>query len=244
MKATITTTRTLDADSLEHAETLAAMARRDAEPDAVVTSHVTYRFEELSLDAQEHALDLLRERAASWLEPWQLEDTDYWQERFLDPVGATFQTHRVPLMSGKTREEPAVYWDAYPWSAYFIADVDVETFLLAHKLGRSHRLLLSAIRRGDIHESASVGEHSRRGYHDWHASLETIAYDGDDDSRWERLDAQIRDLEERIDDWYLETAGEIASCLRSQEEWLTSEERAREDAIDLAMEFFADGSLA
>lgn len=210
--------------------------------------HDEYTFDELGPDAQETALEQYAVWSYDGIEADMLEDADYWQERFMDPAGATWSTRSVPLMNGSRRQEPEVYWNTYPHEVWFQASIDLETFIRTNTLGRKYALLLSAVRSGEVH-SASVGTTSDRGYsRDWRAEIGTSYEYGywspAQERRYAKLDIQVAAMEDELDDWYQDTTHDIASSIRRQEEYLTSTEYARESLVGSAYPVFdAEGHM-
>lgn len=202
-----------------------------------------YEFSELSEDAQEKAIEWYAEKQAEWLENDEIADPDYWIEEWLEPEGIEPDSRTYNTMGGKTRSEPAIYWTTYPKSAYFDGMVDLETYIKKHSLGRSHALLLSAVRRGECSSraSVSVSEHGRcecqidiPGYQ-WGDSFPrySVAYEtGSYTEREERLEHQADDLQEKICQTASDIASKIANYVEKEYEYRTSEEYARESLLE------------
>ena len=223
---TLTTRRTYD-------RTSGALLQR------ATSRHEAYTFADLSPDAQERAIVAERNVQAECLMPDELDDSEYWTESFLDPVGFTVTKprHARSWQSG-------IFWSHDGWDgfrSFFRADVDVERFILAHSLGRTFALLLSAARRGEVY-GASVGtDDGERRVADAEVSLDTYGFP-ENLPRQKRLENQADALEDRILAAYHAATDKIDENLREQWRYLTGEEYARETLADFGMMFDVNGT--
>jgi hypothetical protein len=238
MQATITQTATIDIAAPDDAERIRAeYAARNPEM-RTRPARVDYLFSELDDDAQDHALETLRSRAYEWMETDELADYDYWLDEWFTPFGAAVHTRTVRLYGGGTREEPAIYWGGDGWSfyPYFSCTVDLADFIRAHKLGRKYALLLSAVKRGDVDDTASVeiSDAHRAASAEVSGSYYTygMRLTDADIARHAKIDAQCAAMQAELEAWCETVRDKIVDHLRANMEWITGEELARETAME------------
>lgn len=223
-----------------------------------------YRFSELSPSAQDHAAQERANAVATWIEPDELRDDDYWQEKARE---SGFTIHAARKSDGTSHPyELAVYWDSFPWTAYFCATVNVPEFVrsLPAPERKTYRLLLSAIERGEIGDTVYVGrEDSRETFtepelsiYDESGYIPCSLYEPDirlparclerrppetrQEKRYARLVAQARRAEDAIQETYEEFRSWIADCLEREFDYRTSLDAAREYLSDFGGDYWYD----
>ena len=222
------------------------------------TEERCYAFAELSPDAQDAAVETERESRYAGIEPDELRNDDYWEEKAAE-IGFTIRDRSYRTMGGGMSSELAVYWDSYPWRAYFIADVDVPAFVasLAPQERGKYRLLRSAMARGDVGDSATVGRtdsgsrltspeidwYTEDGYiwRNWSTGELEHPPVTRAEIRYARLQKQVIAIEDAITEAYESLAAEFATNLEDQLDYLTGEYVARESLAESGNWFHADG---
>jgi len=231
-----------------------------------------FAFDELPADVQdrmiakrmaradyEHFADMLREDHVLDLE-------NYWIPEHLAPNGFEVQSRYWQNSNGYRGSEPLIFWECqYSYDVFFSAHVDLETYLLKHKLGNRFRALLLAWRRGDIN-GATVGTDSDRRSP---AAEITLAYPADltfsavktsevdfytyqerepvyrtvyvpDSEQWQRLETQAAALERHLLETYESLTRDIESSFQKQAEYYGSEEYYRDELTEIDADILYD----
>jgi hypothetical protein len=131
------------------------------------------------------------------------------QEEFvpmLENIGWKIDTREVTLMSGKKRQEPAVWWDINPYDVWFTASIDVEKYLT----GVNFPFL------GGKEITASVGREEGRS-----VEVET-EYNVDDYSI--QLDNELERLEKNLKDTYSDITQAMEDTLRQLDSYIGGKE--------------------
>lgn len=68
-----------------------------------------YQFSELSEDAKDKARDKMREFNDEFDADFVIDDAN----NIAEILGIEFDTRSIPLMNGKTRQEPKIYWSGF-----------------------------------------------------------------------------------------------------------------------------------
>ena len=206
-----------------------------------------YTFNELSAEAQERAIE--RARESDWRSDWigemlredmSLEFSQYFIPERLEPFGFDVLCRRYRTIGGNEKSEPALWWDTNPDSAAFEANVNLETFIRAKKLGRKYALALSAAKNGEIY-AASVGAGDTRKCPIAEIELQHAWDVESNPERDARLAAQCDALEDELLRHYDDVCGEIVGFLQRTMEWRTSDEYYREELAENGSLFDAEG---
>jgi hypothetical protein len=211
-----------------------------------------YLFDELSDEAQERAIEDARNREINTFDSFWYEDViGYWfVEEVAAKKGFDVTTNPVKLMNGSYRHEPNVHFSGF-WNqgdgASFEANVDVEKFILAHKWGNKFRRVLNLARGAhDGSVCASIGRTNPLNYYyartmsvevEWDANVEY----GEDD--WERINAQVEDFRDCLEDVARDLAGELYNTLEREYEYLNSDEAIADTLRANEYEFTVDGEI-
>ena len=197
-----------------------------------------YAFDELSEHAKESARDWFR----SCLEPDELTNHDDW-EAIAEILGIEFDTSSVRLMGGGTRQEPRISWRlgysqgdfasfagryAYHKGAAKLirayAPLDKELHRIADDLQAAQRVAFYRL------EARATGTH--RG------GMSVEVWDGRDEYR------DLPDNGDTVRQAMCDFASWIYYQIRTQNDYLSSDEVIDESIAATEYEFHADGSLA
>ena len=200
-----------------------------------------YQFSELSPEAQENARDWYRQG----IESWELSDSDYWQE-VAKILGIEFKTRSIPLMNGKTRQEPCIYWrgfsnqgDGASWHGWYSYAKQAPARIRAYapQDTKLHRIAdeLQALQRPHFYRlqcTVTNGPGSNFYSHSGTMACDTSRVDGADCD-----DSLLTDAMCSFADW-------IYRQLESQWEYLYSDESVDESIACNGYEFTESGEIA
>lgn len=213
-------------------------------PRTFTEEKTVFKFEELDESAQSKALDYFREGACadSWWYESIYEDT----ARIFDILGI-YSEKRVPLMNGKTRTEPAI------WFSGFASQGDGACFegSYSYKKGSAkairehapqdsglHRIAdeLQALQRRAFYSLSASVKHRGHYYHSGCTSI-----DVEDSRRPYDIDSE---LEEGVAQALRDLMDWIYKQLESEYEYQTSDDCIRENIDANGYEFDESGNLA
>ena len=201
-----------------------------------------FTFDELSDDAKQTAIGAARD--------WNV-DHDWWDivyddfERICDIIGIDLDTKPIPLMNGKTRQSPKI------WFSGFCSQGDGASFegTYSYKKGASksireyapndrelHGIVdrLTAIQRKHFY-GLSFGV-SQSGRHCHEMTMQGYATDRDGYETDAETSGNVLDELRSLAQW-------LYSALESEYEWLTSDENVAENLRANECEFTSDGNL-
>jgi len=224
-------------------------------PAVITQTRVTpvFSFSELPAEIQESIIDARSNHP----------DYDWFSELLAEDIDLDVSQYWVPdhMLSQGITPRILKYRNSYPdydinWSydyrmsVWFLAEVDIETFILAHKLGRRFSLILSAARRGDIY-SATVGQDTSRSY--GHNPTDTVCtIDIDilpDETECEQrrliaIETQCKALEEIIESEYERITGEMEKAFGNVYDYFGSTQYYRDQLSDDSTLYTIDGEEA
>jgi hypothetical protein len=202
------------------------------------TEVLVYSYEELDQRAREQALEWFAEGVGEDFSDFHAEHVvDQWAED-MEKFGVEFDTRPVLLLGGSTRYDNKIWWDiSYSQSsgAAFEGGIDIAAWLKAHRLTNKYRAIFQAIQDGYQSRCATVTSPGS-----WVGALnvELDFWGGS-----EKAGKQANDLEEVLEGWAQEQAGELLKNLREEYEFQCSEE-AFVDAIEANdWRFTEDGEI-
>jgi len=195
-----------------------------------VIEKTLYKFNELSDTAKERARDWYR----GCIESDELTDYDDWIA-IGDILGVTFKQRAVPLMSGKTRYDPCIFWScSYSQGDGACFEGSYAYAKLAGKKIRKHASLdkelhriadeLTAIQRRYFYKIEAKITHSGHYYHSGCMSVDVSTPTSDYFQSTPASFDEVKQLLRDFADWIFEK-------IQAQSEYLHSEE-----AIDETME--------
>ncbi len=205
-----------------------------------------YQFDELSDKAKEKARDWFRESA---------QGDNYFTEAVIEDaveigrmLGIDFKSRQVPLMSGKTRAEPAIFWsgfssqgDGASFEGSYAYKADAVEKIAQHApegtdKGFEQNNEINSIAR----DLAAVGEVSarivQRGNYTHSHTMEIEVYNGEGDEAGEDHAEATRVALRDFADW-------IYRGLEREYEYRMSDEAVDEDIRANEYEFTEDGRL-
>ena len=165
--------------------------------------YTVYKFEELSDRAKERARDWWRGCENSDFDTEFMYD-DF--ERVAEILGVSFKVRHIPLMNGKTRPEPTIWWSGFSSQgdgacfegSYAYAKGSQKAIRdYAPKDERLHRIAddLAAAQRPYFFKLVATATHSGHYYHSGCMSVEvTHADDSYRGVEWEGIQQALRDF--------------------------------------------------
>lgn len=198
-----------------------------------IVKHTVYKFEGLSKEAQDKALEMYRDKYADQLyedSAWNTQNDDYWQMA-LEEYGLTYGGYNK------------MYFDTYRGESGF-GDLDIGDYtklanaLKLDKRSKAYKLIANE----SIHFNLSTG----RDYSDIR-SVEFEEYGITGDEFEELPDKTVKDLErasEHILPFVQDLETELLKNARANEEYVFSDESLIEMFEANEYEFYEDGRLA
>ena len=196
---------------------------------------------------------------------------EFWYEHMLDDYngdgyftnqarakGFEITTHSVKLMNGSYRQKPNIYFSGF-WSqgdgASFEAEVDLEKFIKAHKLGRKYRMILANLGEWYVDIGVRCDGYASNHYshsgtmrtyadHDFApSSYADREYEYDlAVEREEKFESLIDELKDDVHEAAVDLADSFYDQLEKEYEYQSSEEQLIESLDANEMLFNADGT--
>jgi len=203
-----------------------------------------YKFDELSPEAQEKALDSYRENDLTY-EWW--ESVYEMVEQAAKLIGIELNKKSVPLMNESTRHDPAIYFSGfysqgdgacfegtYKYAKGAVAAIKKEfpTDETLHRIATD----LQALQAREFYQLEAVVTHNDHYYH--YNSVDIEVYRSDDQYRnlLEGSESGVTEALRSFCKW-------IYTSLQNEYEFLTSDEAVKESILANAVEFTEDGQM-
>jgi len=191
-------------------------------------SYDVYKFEELSKEGQEKALEKMRDINVNY--NWWDYSLEYWTEE-LDKLGFTDANINF---SG--------FWSQGD-GASFTAGIDGGKYIKANKLGKQFRSLLNIINK----EWTVSGKVYRIDHHYSHEYTVSVSIESDyyteDETRYNRIENQLQELQAYILEDVRTLSRKIYKELEKEYEYQTSDEQVKDTILANEYEFNERGGL-
>lgn len=205
----------------------------------VTTVTNVYKFEELSPDAQEHALDTYRE----WL-----TDDPYWytciEDDWIDKLTSMGVNKPVISFSG--------FWNQGDGAVFTSNDIDLIKLIDSLGIKSDHEFIYDLIYQSSVDVSANINRTSTYYDHERTARLTIDLYLINDDfdldkENYFELETKVHnalmELEKHLESWRFIASRELYSDLMQEYELLQSDDVLKETFIENEYEFLEDGTM-